>query len=198
MSTRAIDTNRPLSTSVTIIVDSYANLYRQSWRHKDTSTAPCWSMNCYCPNGNCLFAAQSPTDNVDSQNFRNLSTPLTAYLVTERPMTALFLHLLFQCAGDITYPSSSTSTPNYARLMGLGEPISTARKRTWHVMLKTATNTLLKLAKQELSNKPRRPSGKQWIRQLASSFQPSAFDTPNQPSRHHSNHSPMNETECTD
>ena len=35
------------------------------------------------------------------------------------------------------------------------------KKRTGHAMLKPVTNTLLKLAKQELSNKPRRPSGKQ-------------------------------------
>ena len=48
---------------------------------------------------------------------------------------------------------------------GLGEPTSTSRKRTGHVMLKPATTTWLKLAKQELSNKPRRPSGKQWISQ---------------------------------
>ena len=44
--------------------------------------------------------------------------------------------------------------------MGLGEPTSTSTKRTGHVMLKPAMNTLLKLAKQELSNKPRIPSGK--------------------------------------
>ena len=61
----------------------------------------------------------------------------------------------------IICPSSSPSTPNCQRLMGLGEPTSTSRKRTGHAMLKPATNTLLKLAKQELSNKPRRPSGKQ-------------------------------------
>ena len=45
--------------------------------------------------------------------------------------------------------------------ISLGEPTSTSRKRTGHVMLKPATNTWLKLAKQELSNKPRRSSGKQ-------------------------------------
>ena len=61
----------------------------------------------------------------------------------------------------IICPSSSPSTPNCPRLMGLGETTSTSRKRNGHVMLKPATNTLLKLAKQELSNKPRRPSGKQ-------------------------------------
>ena len=47
------------------------------------------------------------------------------------------------------------------RLMGLGEPTSTSRKRTGHIMLKPAKNTWLKMAKQELSNKPRRPSGNQ-------------------------------------
>ena len=51
-------------------------------------------------------------------------------------------------------PSSSPSTPNCPRLMGLGEPTSTSRKRTRHAMLKPATNTWLKVAKQELSNKP--------------------------------------------
>ena len=61
----------------------------------------------------------------------------------------------------IICPSSSPSSPNCPRLMGLGEPTLTSRKRTGHAMLKPATNTWLKLAKQELSNKPRRPSGKQ-------------------------------------
>ena len=54
-------------------------------------------------------------------------------------------------------PSSSPSTPNCPRLMGLGEPTSILRKRTGHVMLKPATNTWLKLAKQEPFNKPRKP-----------------------------------------
>ena len=57
--------------------------------------------------------------------------------------------------------SSSPSTLNCPRLMGLYEPTSTSRKRTGHVMLKPATNTWLNLAKQEPSNKTRRPSGKQ-------------------------------------
>ena len=61
----------------------------------------------------------------------------------------------------IICPASSPSTQNCPRLMGIGKPTSTSRKRTGHAMLKPATNTLLKLAKQELSNKPRRPSGKQ-------------------------------------
>ena len=54
-----------------------------------------------------------------------------------------------------------TINSKLSHLMGLGEPISTSRKQTGHAMLKLATNTLLKLAKQELSNMPRRPSGKQ-------------------------------------
>ena len=59
----------------------------------------------------------------------------------------------------IISPISSTSTPNSLQLMGLSEP--TSRKRNWHAMLNPATNTWQKLAKQELSNKPRRPLGKQ-------------------------------------
>ena len=59
----------------------------------------------------------------------------------------------------IIFPSSSQSTPNCPRMMGLGEPTSTSRKRNGNAMQKTATNTLLKLAKQKLSNKPRRSSG---------------------------------------
>ena len=55
------------------------------------------------------------------------------------------------------------------RLTGFGEPTLPSRKRTGHVML-NATNTWLKLAKQELSNKPRRHSGKQLIKPVASSF----------------------------
>ena len=61
----------------------------------------------------------------------------------------------------IICPSSSPSNPNYPRSMGLGEPTSTSRKQTGHIMQKSATNTLLNPAKQELSNKPRRPSEKQ-------------------------------------
>ena len=41
------------------------------------------------------------------------------------------------------------------------KPTTTSRKRTGQVMQKPATNTLLKLAKQELLNRPGRPSGKQ-------------------------------------
>ena len=98
----------------------------------------------------------------------------------------------------IICPSSSPSTPNCPRLMGLGEPTSTSRKRTGHGMLKPATNTWLKLAKQELTNKPRRPSGKQRIKPVASSFRPVAFNTSNQDCRHQPNRSPMNETENAD
>ena len=79
--------------------------------------------------------------------------------------------------------------------MGLGEPTSTSRKRTDSAMLKPATNTLLKLAKHELSNKPRKPSGKQRIKPVASSFRPAAFCTSNQSCRHQLNRSSMNETE---
>ena len=98
----------------------------------------------------------------------------------------------------LIFPSSWSSTPNCPRLMGLGEPTSTSIIRTGHVMLKPATNTLLNMAKQELSNKPRRPTGKQWIRPVASSFRQAANNTSNQPFRYQPNHSPMNETENAD
>ena len=81
-----------------------------------------------------------------------------------RPLEpAEWLALLILKAGDVEIicPLSSSSTPSCPRLMGLGEPTSTSRKRTWYVIQKPATNILLKLAKQELSSKPRRPSGKQ-------------------------------------
>ena len=53
--------------------------------------------------------------------------------------------------------SSSASTQNCPRLMGLVEPTSTSRKRTG-LMLKPATITMQKLETQKLSNKPRRPA----------------------------------------
>ena len=90
----------------------------------------------------------------------------------------------------IICPSSSPSTSNCPRLMALGEPASTSRKRTGHVMLK--------LAKQELSKKPRRPSRKQLIRPVASSFRPVAFNISNQPCRRQPIRSSMNETESAD
>ena len=46
------------------------------------------------------------------------------------------------------------------------------KNRTGRAMLKPATNTWLKLAKQELSDKRRRPSGKKLIRPVTSSFRP--------------------------
>ena len=98
----------------------------------------------------------------------------------------------------IICPSSSLSTPNCPRLMGRGEPTSTLGKLTGHVVLKLATNTLLKLLKQVLSNKRRKPSGKQCIKPVASSFRPVAFTTSSQPCRHQPNRSPMNETKCAD
>ena len=98
----------------------------------------------------------------------------------------------------IICPSSSPSTPTCPRLMGLGEHTSTSGMRTGHIMLKSATITSLKLAKQELSNKPRRPSGKQWVKPVAFSFQRAAFNTSNQPCRHQPNRSLMIETENAD
>ena len=98
----------------------------------------------------------------------------------------------------ISCPSSIPSTPNCPRFMGLVEPTSTSRKRTGHAMLKPAKNTLLNLAKKELSNKPRRPSEKQWIKPVDSSLLSAAFNTSNQLCRHQPNRSPMNEAEDAD
>ena len=98
----------------------------------------------------------------------------------------------------IIRPSSSQSTPNCPLLKGLVESTSTSRKQTGHVIMNSATNTLLKLAKQEQSNKPRRPSGRQLINPLASLFRPSEFNTSIQPCPHHPNRSPMNESENAD
>ena len=94
----------------------------------------------------------------------------------------------------IICPSSSPSTPSYPRLMGLGEPTSTSRRRTEHAMLRPATNTLMKLAKQKLSNKPRRPTEKYRIKPVTSSFRPATFNTPKQPCRHQPNRSPKTRT----
>ena len=71
------------------------------------------------------------------------------------PMTSHYYHsgLSLPHWPAIICPSSSPSTPNCPRLMGLGVPTSTSRKRTGHVMLKPATSTLLKLAKHEQAEK---------------------------------------------
>ena len=71
-------------------------------------------------NGSCLFAAGSPTDTVDSQNVRTLSTRQIAFMLAERPMPALMLRLLLQCAGDIEMkpePVSAQSPTNCLRLI---------------------------------------------------------------------------------
>ena len=94
-------------------------------------------------------------------------------------------------------PILITINSMWPRLMGLGVSTSTSRKLTGHAMLKPATNTLLKLAKQELSNKSRWLSGKQWIKPVASSFRPATCNTSNQPCRHQPNRSPMSETEIS-
>ena len=72
------------------------------------------------PNGSCLFTAGSPTDNVDSQNFWTFFTRQIAFLVTERPMSAMLLRLLLQCAGDVEMNPGPDLTPtptNCLRLM---------------------------------------------------------------------------------
>ena len=61
--------------------------------------------------------------------------------------TALLSDLPVSTSLDSDHVSSSSpSAPNCPQLMGIGEPTSTARKRTGHVMLRPATNALLKLA----------------------------------------------------
>ena len=72
------------------------------------------------PNGSRLSAAGSPTDTVDGQSFRTLSTRQIDFLVAERPMPALLLRLLLQCAGDKEMNTGPVSTPtptNCLRLM---------------------------------------------------------------------------------
>ena len=69
-------------------------------------------------NGSCHLAARLPTDTVDSQNFQTFSTRQIVFLVAERPMPALLLRHLLQCAGDIKMKPGPDSTPtNCLRLM---------------------------------------------------------------------------------
>ena len=75
--------------------------------------------------------------------------------------------------------------------MGIGETTVTSRKRTGHVMLKLATNSLLKLPYQELSIKSRKPSERQWLKSVASTFTPAIFDTSNQPLKRQFQHLPL-------
>ena len=63
---------------------------------------------CVSPNLRCLFAAGSPSDTVD---FRNFYARQIAILVAERPMPALLLRLMLQCAGDIEMYPGPVSTP---------------------------------------------------------------------------------------
>ena len=58
-------------------------------------------------------------------------------------------------------PILITMNSELSTIYASGRTYINFKKRTGHVVLKHATNTLPKLAKQELSNKPRRPSGKQ-------------------------------------
>ena len=111
-----------------------------------------------------LTSARSYTYADDDGQLRPTSvwTPMTSHYY----QTSQSLHH----RPEIIFPSSWRSTPNCRRLMGLSKSTSISRKRTSRVMLKPATNNLLKLAEHELSSKPRRPSGKQWIEPVASSF----------------------------
>ena len=58
-----------------------------------------------------IFTAGSPTDTVDSKNFRTFSTRQIAFFVAERSMPALLLRLLLQYAGDIEMNPGPVSTP---------------------------------------------------------------------------------------
>ena len=111
-------------------------------------------------------------------------------LLSDRPVSTSLV--------SYNFPILITISSELSTIVRYGEPTSTSRKRTGHVMLRPATNTLLKLAIQELWNKPRKPSGKQWIKPVASSFRPAAFSTSKQPCLHQPNRSPMNETENAD
>ena len=111
------------------------------------------------------------------------------------PMTSHYYHTGQSLTQWSTIIFPSPSTPNCPRLMGLGEPTTTSRKRTGHGMLMPTINTFQKLAKQKLSNNPRRPSGKQCIRPVASSFRLGAFNASKQLCRQQPNRSPMNEAE---
>ena len=77
------------------------------------------------------------------------------------PMTSHYYHTGQSLTQWSTIIFPSPSTPNCPRLMALGEPTTISRKRTGHGMLMPTINTFQKQAKQELSNNPRRPSGKQ-------------------------------------
>ena len=63
------------------------------------------------PNRSCQFAAGSPTDSVDSQSFRTLSTRPISVLVAERSTLTLLFRLLLQCTGDIEMNPGPDSTP---------------------------------------------------------------------------------------
>ena len=112
-------------------------------------------------------------DEIDAADYTILNENDAMRLPTNGRSTSPDISLAFNGIALLSDRSVSTSLASdnlpilitinseLPRLMGLGEPTSTSRKRTGHAMLKPATNTWLKLAKQELSNKPRRPSGKQ-------------------------------------
>ena len=65
------------------------------------------------PNESCLFVAGSPTDTVDSLNFRTFSSRQIAFLVAELPMSALMHRLRLQCAGDFKVNPGPDSTPTF-------------------------------------------------------------------------------------
>ena len=63
------------------------------------------------PKRTCLLAAGTPTDTVDIQNLRTFAPRQIYILLAERPMPALLLRRLLQCAGDVEMNHGPVSTP---------------------------------------------------------------------------------------
>ena len=98
----------------------------------------------------------------------------------------------------IIYPSSSPSTPNCTQLIGLGEPTSTSRKQTGHVMLKHSDTNNKYLAEadktrtvKQAENAYRKAVKSQWPLHSDRRHH-QHFNTSNQPCQHQPNRSPMN------
>ena len=73
------------------------------------------------PNGSCLFVVGSPTDTVGSQNFQTFYTRQIAFLVAERPMSAMLLRLFGGGAADAgnATPTFCFSVPAISKLITL-------------------------------------------------------------------------------
>ena len=147
---------------------------------------------------------EHPADQVDAADYTILNENEATRIPTNGRSTSLGISLASNYIALLSVWSVSTSlaSDQLPILITINSELSTndgprrtyitSKKRTGHIMLKPATNNLLKLAKQEQSNKPRRQSGKLWIRPVA------AFNKSNQPCRHQPNRSLINETESAD